>query len=1120
MPDASHMTGIWDNHKRGAVGEFLKDRIKSGSDLSFVSAYFTIYAYDALKAKLDGISKLRFLFGEPRFIKSLDPDKTESKAFCIEKTGLALGNRLEQKRVAKECAEWLEQKAEVRSITKPGFLHGKMYYIDNHGVPEAIIGSSNFTVRGLGLGTNGNNIELNLEVNDNRDRADLKSWFDEVWNDGDLVRDVKGDVLTYLAQLYQNHPPEFIYFKTLYHLFERYLTDAESGGLLNEKTGFFETQVWNMLYDFQRDGVKGAINKILKHNGCVLADSVGLGKTFEALAVIKYFELLNARVLVLCPKKLRDNWTVFRENDERNPLKGDRFSYTVLSHTDLSREGGRSGDVDLGTHSWGNYDLLVIDESHNFRNNAGGKMREDGERSRSRYERLMQDIIQSGVKTKVLLLSATPVNTNLRDLRNQIYLITGGEDRVFEESLKIFSIAQTMQTAQSHFSNWADPKKNKDRRVARLMESLDSSFFALLDELTIARSRKHIESYYDKKRMGKFPDRLKPLSRTPDIDTKGFFPTYDELNEQISQYKLSVFNPSAYVCNEFMAAYAQKGKQIQLFNDQKTRETYLVGMIRVNFLKRLESSIESFEITVERTIRKIEELEQKILHFEKNRDEYIQPDLFEDVDDDELEDLKERLMVGKKLTYKLEHLDVKRWLKDLKADKKQLIQIHEVAAAVTADRDQKLQELKALMREKIQSPINPGNRKVLVFTAFSDTAMYLYETLEKWVSEELGLHIAVVTGSGDNKTTFKPKGFRAQTDFNAILANFSPHSKNRDKMGNMPQEGEIDILIASDCISEGQNLQDCDYLVNYDIHWNPVRIIQRFGRIDRLGSINQRIQLVNFWPTQDLNRYINLKDRVEARMALVDLAATGADNLLNTDQIKDLMREDLRYRERQLLRLKDEVLDLEEMDESLSLSEFTLDDFRIELMNYLKANEEQLRDASSGLYAVVPPLKDLKSRDLFNGPSQDIVRPGVIFCLRLEEGQEERRQKSVNPLNPYYLLYVRDDGEVRFTFVHAKQLLTMYQALCRGQAVPIQNLCEAFDAETRNGADMSKYDLLLKKAVESIVRTFQKRTAAGVQSTRDFVIPDKQPQVSKADDFELVTWLVINDPSAPRSTNA
>jgi len=1109
MKDSLKLSGIWDNHNRGQIGDFLREKVREGSDLSFVSAYFTIYAYAAMKDQLDRVERLRFLFGEPQFIQSLDPEKTEKKAFRIEDDVLTLGNRLEQKRIAKDCADWLEKKVDIRSIIKPGFLHGKMYHMDNHGVQEAIIGSSNFTVRGLGLGDSVNNIELNLEVNDNRDRKDLKNWFDEVWNDETLVEDVKADVLRYLQQLYVNHSPEFIYFKTLFHIFEDYLSEAEKGGLLNEKTGFFETDVWQMLYDFQKDGVKGAINKILTHNGCVIADSVGLGKTFEALAVIKYFELLNGRVLVLCPKKLRDNWTVYRENDERNPLKKDRFAYTVLSHTDLSREGGKSGDIDLSTHSWGNYDLVVIDESHNFRNNARGKPDDDGNRRRSRYERLMEDIIQSGVETKVLLLSATPVNTNLKDLRNQIYLITQNDDRAFFESLKIFSIGQTMKNAQTHFTRWADPKKNSDRKVGQLMEAIDSGFFSLLDELTIARSRRHVINYYDISQIGKFPERLKPISLSPDIDTKGFFPTYDELYEQISKYKLSIFNPSAYVLPEHKETYAKSGVQMQLFNDQETREHYLIGMMRMNFLKRLESSIESFEITMERTIGKIDTLIKKIKNFDQNRNEYIRPELFDTLEDEELEELEEQLRVGKKLTFELKHLDIKRWLKDLSADKKQLVRLHEEAAAVAKDRDQKLLELKNLICGKLEAPLNPGNRKVLVFTAFSDTATYLYEALKDWVRDELDLHIAVITGSAENKTTFKPKGFRAQTDFNAMLTNFSPRSKHREKMSNMPQEGEIDILIASDCISEGQNLQDCDFLVNYDIHWNPVRIIQRFGRIDRLGSTNDSIQLVNFWPTADLNKYINLKDRVEARMALVDLTASGEDDLLNTDQIKDLLKDDLTYREKQLLRLKDEVLDLEDMDDNVSLSEFTLDDFRIELMNYLEANKELLKGAPSGLYALVPPLRELKHADMFDASMHKIIKPGIIFCLRHNAVAKDEKQKSVNPLNPYYLLYVRDDGEVRFTFVHPKQILTMYQALCRGQDEPFKTLCECFDHETDDGRDMSAYSTLLKKAVDSVVRTFRKRTAAGLQAGRDFVIPDKGQQADDEADFELITWLII-----------
>ena len=1112
MIDDRAKTAIYDNRAHGAVGQYLRERIRDGAELSFVSAYFTIYAYAALKTELEQAESLRLLFGEPRFIRHLDPDKTEKKAFDMADSQLHIRNRLEQRRVAADCADWIRRKVEIRSVRYPNFLHGKMYHIDNNGVHEALLGSSNFTVSGLGLNGHGaRNIELNLEVNDNRDRRDLLRWFNRVWSnreEPDLVVDVKYEVLAYLEQLYTNHAPEFIYFKTLFHLFEEYLEEAAAGGLLDERTGFFETTVWNMLYAFQQDGVKGAINKILRHNGCIIADSVGLGKTFEALAVIKYFELRNGRVLVLCPKKLEDNWRVFRENDQRNILLNDRLAFTVMAHTDLGRDA-------YSTHNWSNYDLVVIDESHNFRNNARGGLRDDGSKKTTRYEFLMDQIVKQGVDTKVLLLSATPVNNHLRDLRNQFYLITQDRDGAFEESLQLASIAQTMQNAQTHFTNWADPKKNPERKVSRLMEALDSAFFKLLDELTIARSRKHILNYYGTEGMGDFPERLKPLSRSPVTDLKGYFPTYDELNEAIAGYKLTIFNPSAYLQDAHINTYIKTG-QLALFNDQKQREFYLIGMMRVNYLKRLESSVRSFEISIDRTIQKIKGLLDKIDHFETNFEEYTHGDLFDQLDEEDVAELQDRLTVGKKLEIKIQHLDREKWKKDLKKDLKQLIAIHEKAAAITPDRDAKLQELKTLIAEKVKRPINDENRKVLVFTAFADTAAYLYENIRDWARAELGVHVALVTGGGDDRSTFKPAGLQRQTEFSSILTNFSPRSKGREKMPNMPQEGEIDLLIATDCISEGQNLQDCDYLINYDIHWNPVRIIQRFGRIDRLGSTNQRIQLVNFWPTDDLNKYINLKDRVEARMALVDIAATGEDNLLNMDQIKDLVTEELTYRERQLLRLKDEVIDLEEMDDNVSLSEFTLDDFRIELLRYFEAHKSALRDAPLGLYAVAPTLSSARNAELFDKGWHEIAKPGVIFCLRHKNPPPQRSSSNVNPLGPYFLLYIRDDGTVRFNFTHAKNTLTLFQKLCQGHEKPDQTLCDLFDAETEHGRKMDRYNELLAKAIKSIADSFQKRIAAGLQSGRDFVIPEEKQQAKDDNDFELITWLVIKEADTTR----
>ena len=1104
MPETSPpVSGIRDNHQRGTVGDFLQSKIEGGSSLSMVSAYFTIYAFDALKESLLGIENLRFLFGEPRFIKSLDPERTDKKAFKIEDEGLLLQNRLKQKRVARECAEWIDRKVQIRSIRALNLLHGKMYHIARNGVEEAILGSSNFTVRGLGLSPMGNNIELNLEVDSNRDRRDLKAWFDELWNDTDRVEDVKAEVLSYLAQLYQNHAPEFIYYKTLFHLFERFLAEQEASGLLSGPQQLVDTEIWKALFEFQRDGAKNAINKIRQHNGCIIADSVGLGKTFEALAVIKYFELLDARVLVLCPKKLRDNWTMYQaqNNSALNPFLKDRFSYTVLAHTDLSRDRGRSGDLDLATIHWDNFDLVVIDESHNFRNNTPGKRDEDGKLIRkSRYQRLMEDIIQRGVKTKVLLLSATPVNNDLKDLRNQLYFLTEGRDDAFCESLGIASLQETLAAAQRTFTDWA--KRPGARHTRDLLEGLSSTFFKLLDELTIARSRKHIEQYYPDSlaELGGFPERGQPQAVYADIDAlqedpSRRFMSYDELNDEISKYQLSLFNPSRYVLPQYRAEY--DGQPIKNFR-QSDREHYLIGMMKVNFLKRLESSVHSFAITMERTIEKIEALKERIRRFQEFRAD--NPDL--DLEDGSVEDfgdeeLQEAMQVGKKLVFNMAHLDCEAWLADLQRDREQLELPYLFAKDITPERDAKLAKLKELIAEKVKHPTmdqrGQPNRKVLVFTHFADTAAYLYDALRLWATQDLGIHLAMVSGGASgNQTTF------GQRDFSHILTNFSPVAKQRAQMQSMPQEGAIDLLIGTDCISEGQNLQDCDYLINYDIHWNPVRIIQRFGRIDRIGSINHRVQLVNFWPTPDLNRYINLRNRVEARMALVDITATQGDNLLEPEEIRELLAKDLTYRDKQLLRLKDELLDLEDFSESIALNEFTLDDFRVELTKYIESNRQILEDAPLGLYAVVPPHADYP-----------MITAGVVFCLRQKGDSAENEQ--INPLHPYFLVYVREKGGVRFTFAQPKQILELCRLLCAGVKNPHEELCALFDEQTDDGANMTFYSELLEKAVQSLSSTYQKRAIDTLLSSRSGVLPRRDEQIGETTDFELVTWLVIKD---------
>lgn len=1108
-------SGIRDNHKNGTVGDFLKEHIKPNSKVSIVSAFFTIYAYKKLQSQFDSIKRLRFLFGEPTFIKAIDPEKMDSRPYQIEdnKLSIPIANRLSQKATARECSEWIKDKVDVRSMVKPNFLHGKMYYIQQDcGIEKAITGSSNFTVNGLGLGGSPN-IELNMIVDSDRDRADLCAWFDELWNDTTgLVEDVKERVLQYLEKLYIENSPEFIYYKTLYHIFENYLDDQQRGDLLNARTGFFESEIWNALYDFQKDGVKGAINKILRHNGCIIADSVGLGKTYEALAVIKYFELLNQRVLVICPKKLSGNWTIYQanQNNNLNPFKSDRFSFTVLYHTDMGRDTGITGanSIDLGNFNWGAYDLIVIDESHNFRGNPTETVKDDGTIRLNRAKWLMDKVIKDGVKTKVLMLSATPVNNSLRDLRNQIAFITEGKDDALLERCQIKDISFTLKNAQTHFTNWADHKKNPKRMLKQLLERLDSAFFKLLDELTIARSRKHIKTFYKLETVGNFPERNKPQSVYPEIDLKNRFPSYDRLNKEILKYKLSVFNPSAYVREEQQAKYEQLAGTSVLAFKQSDRENFLIGMMKVNFLKRLESSIQSFEISLDRTIKKIEDLEARIKNFIKFKEDTQQTtlELFTP-DESELEENgedNEQWQVGKKLKFDLADLYLDRWLNDLQADKDALIDLYNNAQAVNIDRDAKLHELKTLLKNKHTNIINDGNRKAIVFTAFSDTAQYLYDNIREFCTKELNVNCALICGTV-TKTTF------GKNDYSSILTNFSPVSKNRSKIKNMPQEQEIDILIATDCISEGQNLQDCDYLINYDIHWNPVRIIQRFGRIDRLGSINKRIQLVNFWPTKDLDNYINLKERVESQMALVDVTATGEDNILNTEQLEELISEDLKYRNQQLKKLRDEVLDLEDMEETPSLTDFTLDDFRVDLMNFIEGNKKKLAGTPFGLYALVPSPSSLLAKDfsptIFNASLIDIVKPGVIYCLK-QKG-DTAGTEEVNPLKPYYLVYVRDDGTVRYNYTNVKQILEIYRILCQGHTSPYEQLCDLFNTETCNGEEMSHYNNILQKAVAEIIQVFRKRQNQKLTTDRGALLIPKSKQILETDNFELVTWLIV-----------
>lgn len=1077
--------GIVDNRRTGLVGDVLRRNMGKGSRVSVAAAHFTLYAFEELKRELAEVDEFRFILTEPAFVdmEGMPREQLEKSETLLFGVGEEQKYKAElsQAHIARELAKWIKTKAQFKTVTRQKIEGGLYHLADQAGNEIGLVGGAPFSTAGLGY-SNSSNMYINTIVDDIETNRQLLKNFDAIWQNEQVLQDVKEKILSKLEMLYQENSPEFIYFVTLYHLFKEFLEGTKDLDALQAKTGFEDTLIWNKLYAFQKDGVVGAINKIEKHGGCIIADSVGLGKTFEALAVIKYYELRNHRVLVLAPKKLRENWSIYRLNDTRNILADDRFSYDLLNHTDLSRQGGYSGDINLEHVNWGNYDLVVIDESHNFRNNEARNDRV------TRYSRLMNDMIKAGVKTKVLMLSATPVNNKLDDLKNQIAFITEGNDAALAESANIKNISLTIRQAQSQFNKWSKLPE-EERTTDRLLDFLSWDYFTLLDSLTIARSRRHIEKYYNMKDIGKFPDRRKPLNIKETIDMRGAFPALSLINDDILRLRLAVYSPMQYVLPHMRAAYNEKYdtkvRNGQVFR-QTDRENNLIHLMKANLLKRLESSVHSFSLTLKSIIYNIDSFLQKIDDYKPGQD--ATQDIMDiDVEDAELEDA----LIGSKVKILLKDVDLIRWKQDLQYDREILARLAMQAEMVSPDRDQKLSRLKELISEKASNPLNGQNKKVLIFTAFADTANYLYANLNGWARDTFGLHSAVVTGSENPKTTLKIK----KADFNSVLTNFSPLSKERAKV--MPDaKEEIDVLIATDCISEGQNLQDCDYLINYDIHWNPVRIIQRFGRIDRLGSKNDVIQLVNFWPPMELDEYINLVGRVKDRMTILDISSTGEENVIaeNSNEMKDL-----EYRRKQLEKLQSEMIDLEEISGNISLTDFTLDDFRMDLLAHMKKNGGKVKEAPPGLLSLTSNRnKKLKGE----------ISPGVIFCLK--QINHVPAQDGKNALHPYYLVYLKEDGEVLLSHAHVKKILDLYRSLCLGKQEPEQMLYDLFYKETRNGRQMGPYKELLEQAAGEIAGKIDQQSTLNIFSlgSLDSLVASSNTNLQ---DFEVISYLIVKE---------
>lgn len=1064
----------------------LKQVLSSGnSQISIAAASFSIYAYEALKEELEKVDSVNFIFTSPTF----NTDKTEKqkREFYIPKLNrerslfgsdfeIRLRNQLTQRAIARECADWIRRKARF----KTNITHGSMnsfINIKDGDETYTYMPFNEFTTTELGL-DRGNNIcpmVVGMPGHSSTDMF-LKN-FAELWKDKEKFQDVTDKVIENIETVYKENAPAFIYFITLYNIFNEFLEDISEDVLPNEATGFKSSVIWNKLYNFQRDAALAIINKLEKYNGCILADSVGLGKTFTALAVIKYYENRNRNVLVLCPKKLNDNWQTFRSNYKNNPILADRLRYDILFHSDLSRDKGLSNGLDLERVNWGNYDLIVIDESHNFRN--GGRFDnddEDDDFKENRYARLMNKVIRSGVKTKVLMLSATPVNNRFSDLKNQLQLAYEGRAENINGLLNTGkSIDGIFRDAQTAYSKWA--KLPSERRTTeKLVDSLSYDFFQLLDAVTIARSRSHIIKYYDTNDIGKFPKRLPPISRRPKLTDLTDAITFSDIAKLLETLNLSIYTPSLFIFDSVKDNYGIDFQGEGLTIDG--REKGIRKLMAINLLKRLESSVNSFRLTLTRIHDFIKDSIAAIDKFQKEG--YGTIDITEFSEDLDTEDAENDPFVGRKSKINLRDMDYISWRRDLKADLEVLEYLISKLRDITPQHDAKLQQLVTDLKHKFEHPINGSNRKVLIFTAFADTANYLYDQLSGRILDDCGLHTALITGSTEGKCTL-PK---LRCTFNDILTYFSPLSKDRDAI-HPNDTREIDVLIATDCISEGQNLQDCDYLINYDIHWNPVRIIQRFGRIDRIGSKNDVIQLVNYWPDMELDEYIKLKGRVESRMKATVITSTGDDNLLSDNE-----KGDLEYRRNQLKKLQNEVIDIEDMDTGVNIMDLGLNEFRLDLLANLK--EHPNMDLTPfGMSAVVS--------------ASELVEPGVIYVLKNKNNGVNIDHSNL--LHPFYMVYISHTGVVICDHLSPKKLLDKMRYACKDKTVPDMALCKQFNKETRDGKYMRHYSDLLQSAIESIVTV---KEESDMDDFLNGVHGDLfAGEIKGLDDFELICFLVI-----------
>ena len=908
--DGINTTTVWDYMKYYTDPEKGREGI-----LDIVTGFFSVTGLELLGKHFSPNNEYRLILAQ-----MVADDKFQDQILDLLNENCGIENALHLSDAAKNALEFLRRdQVKVKAIIN-AFCHAKLYLFKDKKDPAHnyfIQGSSNLTYAGLGY-VPSSNVELNMADTGNTDAyRSLRDWFQEQWSDvaksempedrekprGKQI-DVKQYFIQEIEKIFRKYTPEEIYYKILFELFNADL-DLDGGIEHKQDMQLLQTSViWKTLFNYQQKGVISLIKMLRKYNGAILADAVGLGKTFSALAVIKYFQTQNYLTVLLCPKKLEQNWTQYlRRTGSR--FEKDEFDYIVRFHTDM--QGDRLdhyNDAKLNYLQTRKKILIVIDESHNLRNEKSG-----------RYQELMSKLIQNkegqeNRDVKVLMLSATPINTGLNDVKGQFNLIGHGNDAAFDnEEFGVESLLNLFKDAQSKYTQWCN---NPDRTIGGFIATLPPKFFNLTDKLIVARTRKLIE-----KTLGEdlgFPDKDKPVNIYQGVEHLGKLQTTEEIYQKFDELHLTAYQPSLFL--EKTQAKARKGAEKE-WDDNVNRERFLVKMMGVLFMKRLESSWFSCMTTVKKVLDVHEQTLQLALDFKEKggKGEVTTGTGGEGMDDEEIDELMDETYSLRKGTIRLADMkNLGGFIRNLQMDVNKLKAIYANMQSFANDyetgkeKDLKLEELIRLLNEKK----NAKNKKIVIFTAFADTAQFIFEELKKRGFTRMA------SASGQNVLT---TGHHSNKNFTEVLESFSPYSKlykekdwsylyveakldrakyyddekqrwnvgydewksliaqsDRKDIQRLLDDG-IDILIATDCLSEGQNLQDADTQVNYDIHWNPVRLIQRFGRIDRIGSPNKKIHCVNFWPAKSFEEYLHLETRIQNRMSMMTLVGSETQEL-------------------------------------------------------------------------------------------------------------------------------------------------------------------------------------------------------------------------------------------------